>query len=279
VLPNTFIIGAQKSGTTALHRLLAAHPDVYFPAAPQEIHFFDLDENFLKGIAWYEALFRDWGGQRIVAQTSPLYFFQAAVPGRMRQLVPEAKLIVILRNPVDRAYSHYWHSVKHGVETLTFEEAIQQESRRMQEGLESRRNFSYLSRGRYAEQFRRFLENYPAQRILPLRFDDLAGDLQSLFARCSDFLGIPAHGFSSLRKERAVRNAARMPRSRAVQAVSKRIGRRLPWLQRRIDKFNLAPAPYPPMKPETRRLLQAYFREEVREIAALTGLGLAHWME
>lgn len=279
MLPNTFIIGAQKSGTTALHRMLAAHPDVFFPRAPQEIHFFDLDENFLKGLDWYEQFFREWSGQRIVAQTSPLYFFLPEVPSRIRQIVPDAKLIVILRDPVDRAYSHYWHAVKHGVEMLTFEDAIKQEPQRMQGSFASRRNFSYLSRGRYSEQYLRYLEHFPADNILALRFSDLANDLDATFRRCSDFLEIPLTGFATLHRDRSVQNAARMPRSRAVQSISKRIGRSVPWLQRRIDKFNLAPAPYPPMRPETRRLLQAYFESEAREMAQLTGLNLAPWIE
>jgi hypothetical protein len=279
MLPNTFIIGVQKSGTTALHHLLSEHPDVFFPKAPQEIHFFDVEKNFKKGIEWYESLFRDWSGQKVIAQTSPLYFFEPHVPARIRQLAPDGRLIVILRNPVDRAYSHYWHAVKHGVEKLPFHAALEQESQRLLEGFQNRRNFSYLSRGEYSTQFERFLVHFPREQILPLRFDDLISDVDELCARCARFLSISPAGFVQERGAGKIRNAARMPRSRLLQSIARGVGKLAPAAGQLIARRNLKAIQYPPMSVETRRGLQDRFRTEILRTSELTGLDLKAWLD
>lgn len=279
MLPNAFIAGVQKSGTTTLHHLLDLHPDVFFPRAPQEIHFFDVEENFRKGIEWYEKHFRGWKGQRIVAQTSPLYFFEPAVPARIHAVVPQARFIVILRNPVDRAYSHYWHEVKHGAETLPFEEALDREPKRIQDGFYGRRHFSYVSRGEYATQFARFLTFFPKERFLALRFEDLVRDVDEIFRRCADFLEIPLEGFAQAKQQHGVRNTARMPRSRTVHALGRKLGKIFPVVENVMARLNLKPTKYPEMRRETRRLLQQRLEGDILQTASLTGLDLRSWLK
>jgi sulfotransferase family protein len=278
VLPNTFIAGAQKCGTTTLHYLLSKHPDIFFPQAPQEIHFFDVEDNFRKGLEWYAGHFSGWNGQRIVAQTSPLYFFEPSVPVRIREVVPHARFILILRNPVDRAYSHYWHEVKHGAEKLSFEDALDREHERIRNGFEGRRHFSYVSRGQYATQFLRYLEYFPRGNILALRFEDLTQNAGELLRRCAEFLEVPLEGFSKVSRQQSFINSARMPRSRLVHSIGRKLGRRFPRLGSAVARLNLKPTRYPTMRSETRQSLQRRFKEDILRTSSLTGLDLSAWL-
>jgi hypothetical protein len=279
MLPNTFIIGAQKSGTTALHYLLSQHPDVFFPRTPQELHFFDVEENFRRGMGWYEAHFHDWSHQRVIAQTSPLYLYEPNVPARIHEVLPGARFIVVLRNPVDRAYSHYWHEVKHGFETLPFEEALIREPERLQQGFDGRRHFSYAGRGAYATQLERFLAYFPRRNLLALRFEDLAGNVDEIAERCSDFLNISKHSFSEALLAHGAKNAARMPRSRAVHKLGRALASIIPVLGHTIIRTNLKQVNYPEMRLETRRSLQSHFQDEVLRTEMITGLDLKAWLE
>jgi hypothetical protein len=124
-LPDFLIIGAAKSGTSTLYNLLRFHPHVR-AAAHREIHYFD--QNFEKGVEWYRVHFRpgtNRGGRRtITGESSPSYLAGKQVPQRVAEVVPEARLIALLRNPVDRAYSHYQMDVRVGQMRLSFEQVI-----------------------------------------------------------------------------------------------------------------------------------------------------------
>ena len=133
-MPDFLIIGTQRGGTTSLYNYLLARPQIA-AATRKEVHFFD--NNFHRGIPWYRAHFPSLiqgdmaetiRGQRfITGEASPYYLFHPHAPARAALVVPKAKLIVLLRNPVDRAYSHYCRMVKKGRETLSFEDALAQE--------------------------------------------------------------------------------------------------------------------------------------------------------
>jgi hypothetical protein len=206
MLPDFLIIGAQKSGTTFLYQFLAQHPRVK-PAFVKEIHYFDL--NFRKGTNWYRSHFplqirntRTF----ITGEASPYYLFHPHAARRASMVVPEAKLIVLLRNPVDRAFSHYQHQVKRVTgdarETLTFEGAIETEervvpaeaSKMLQDEhytSRSHRTRSYLSRGRYLDQLQLWSSFFPRRRMLVLKSEDLFDDTTNSLERVLDFLSIP----------------------------------------------------------------------------------------
>jgi Sulfotransferase domain len=162
-LPDYVIIGAQKGGTSFLYHLLTLHPLVE-PAARKELHFFDHPEHFDNGAEWYRRCFprlSSKDGQRsITGEATPYYLFDPPVAKRMAEIVPQARLIALLRNPVDRAYSHYQMQVKRGTEPRTFEEAIEQE------------HSSYVSRGIYADQLLRWFEVYSKEQMLVLKSED-----------------------------------------------------------------------------------------------------------
>src|SRR5262249_53440192 len=139
---------------------------------------------------------------------SPSYLFHPLAPDRVAQLLPDARLIALLRNPVDRAFSHYQHEVAFGREELSFEDAIARESERMEGELERMLadpayfsyawwNYAYLARCRYAEQLERWLAAFPREQLLVLLTDELADDTAGTYRRVLGFLGADEHGLDS----------------------------------------------------------------------------------
>lgn len=180
-LPSFMIIGAQKSGTSSLFDYLSEHPQLY-PSSPKEVHFFDggLDpdsNDFERGLTWYRAHFPMWKGPGAF-EASPLYLFDPRCPKRISDLLPEVKLIVVLRNPTERAISHYFHSMRSGRESLPIMEALLEEESRLKSLVDEKRvesliHHSYKSRGRYTEQLKRFFEYFPKRQVLILKGEDL----------------------------------------------------------------------------------------------------------
>jgi hypothetical protein len=194
------IIGAMKSGTSSLHCYLTQHPLV-IPPLRKEVHYFDL--NFERGESWYRANFGRAGQGGVNIDSSPYYLFHPQVPSRAHALVPDAKLIVLLRDPVRRAYSHYRHERDKGREPLSFEDAIAAEPDRIErdherlargeiERSEAHQYFSYVARGRYAEQLGSWLRIYPREQLLVLRFEDLVGEPLPVLNKSLQYLALPA---------------------------------------------------------------------------------------
>jgi Sulfotransferase domain len=199
LLPGFLIVGAQKAGTTSLHAYLSEHPSVLSPAT-KEVHFFDHD--FHRGLSWYRAHFeRSTRPGRLGGESTPYYLFHPLVPGRVAEALPDCRLIVVLRNPVDRAFSHHNHERALGFEDLDFERAIAAEPGRLA-GEEERlaadgryRSFahqhhSYLGRGRYAEQLERWLERFDRDRLLVLSAEDLFAEPARIVSEAQEFLGL-----------------------------------------------------------------------------------------
>jgi hypothetical protein len=200
--PDFLIIGAQRGGTTSIYRYLVEHPKVKGTLC-KEVHFFDL--NYAKGWNWYLAHFparlRD-DHDFIAGEASPYYLFHPHVPKRVAATLPHTKFIVVLRNPIERAHSHYQHEVGRGFEKSSFEEALaredalmESENRRLQ-AMESGSSFahvhySYKSRGIYIEQLQRWLAHFPRERFLILKSEDLFGNPGPIFSQVLQFLKLP----------------------------------------------------------------------------------------
>lgn len=197
-LPNFLIIGAQKAGTTALYAYLRRHPDITGPSW-KEVSFFD--RHYVRGEAWYRGNFPNALRARgLIGEASPSYLFHPLAPRRASALVPGAKLIALVRNPVDRAFSHYQHEVALRREPLSFEEALAAEDERLR-GEEAKIradpayfsqawwNYTYRARGRYAEQLERWLTFFPREHLLVLPSDELLAQPARVHARVLDFLG------------------------------------------------------------------------------------------
>jgi hypothetical protein len=245
-LPDFLILGAQKAGTTALYAYLRRHPRITGPSW-KEVSFFD--RHYLRGEAWYRGNFPNLLRTRgeLVGEASPSYLLHPLAPARLAALVPSARLIVLVRNPVDRALSHYHHEVALGRERLGFEAALASEEERL-EGEEQRLrtepgyfshawwNYTYKTRGRYAEQLERWLEHFPRERLLILPSEDLLDDPDQGYSRVLEFLGAAPH---------------------------------------RLDAYpRVFERQYEGMKPETREELASYFAAPNRRLYELLGRDL-----
>ncbi len=203
-LPSALIIGAQRSGTTSLFNYLAEHPDV-LPPLGKEIHYFDL--HFARGVRWYRGRFPFSHRLRHPALTidaSPYYLPHPLAPERAARLLPDVKLVAVLRNPVERAFSHYQHEVRDGRESHSFAEAIELESARLA-GEEDRirrepgyysynhHRYSYTRRGLYLEQLRRWVQHYPRSRLLVVQSERLFREPAAVSAAVYQFLGLRPH--------------------------------------------------------------------------------------
>ncbi len=240
-----------RAGTTSLYNFLTRHPLVR-PGVMKEVHFFDLNHH--RGLDWYRAHFplqsgfdrraEGRGGRALTGEASPYYLFHPLVAERVAADLPGVRLIVILRDPIQRAYSHYWHCIRWGEENLSFEAAIALEPHRLA-GQEAKiradaryisptyQPFSYLARGEYASQLAHWFDHFPREQILILEnktFYREAAAPQKLLA----FLGLPESGVSPTKR------------------------------------FNQAE--YPPMNPATHDRLREYFRPHNARLYEMLGV-------
>jgi hypothetical protein len=171
-LPNFLCAGAQKSGTTTLHDILVQHPNIFLPSI-KEVHFFNNENNYKNGLRWYEKeIFANWKGEKAIGEITPSYMYFDYVPKRIyKDLGKDIKLIFILRNPVDRAYSQYLMFCRRGFETETFEKAIELEKERIKQSYSEKMYFSYIDRGFYASQIKRYLKYFPKENMFFIIFE------------------------------------------------------------------------------------------------------------
>ena len=182
--PSFLIIGTQKGGTTSLYRWLGQHPQVV-EASRKEVHYFDI--NFSRGERWYRShfpLLRGLADGQVTGEGSPYYMCHPHAPARIASLLPDVRLIVLLRNPVERAISHYFHSHRNGREPLEIQQAMDQEESRLDRewarmqadgayNSRAHRWYSYKARGRYLEQLQAVQTWFSPEQLLILRSEDL----------------------------------------------------------------------------------------------------------
>jgi hypothetical protein len=202
VLPNFVILGAQKSGTTTLYTQLTTHPAV-MPALRKEVHYFDASP---RPIEWYRAFFPRRRavearaasvGHAVTGEATPFYLFHPGAPARLRAAIPHARLIVVLRDPVQRAVSGYHHAVRMGDETRAIDVALDPANVEVladavqwyDDPACPARRHGYLARGRYAEQLERWFATLSREQMLVLETRELARGVA--LTKSLDFLGLP----------------------------------------------------------------------------------------
>ena len=198
MLPSFLIIGAQRAGTTSLYSYLLQHPNV-LPALAKEVGYFD-SHYLTRPFKWYEAHFahiQDGSARRpITGEASPHYMYRPEVPGRVLSRLPEVKLIVLLRDPVARAYSHYRLAVEFGIEKLSFEDALRAEPERLGGAIRGRRwsggttiqRLGYVERGIYHEHLSRWLSWFPRNSLLAVETERLNEDVPRTTQEVFDYL-------------------------------------------------------------------------------------------
>jgi hypothetical protein len=190
------LAGAQKSGTTALHYFLEKHPQITL-GDQQEMHFFDDEENFSRAID-YEILHRHFPpvpASTIAGECTPSYLYWKPAAERIWKYIPDIKLLVLLRNPTDRAFAHWNMQRFKGRELLDFMAAVSAEKDRIAQplSLESRR-FSYVDRGFYSEQLGRFLKFFPREQLKVIKFEEFRNRQQETLNSICEFLGVKPLG-------------------------------------------------------------------------------------
>jgi hypothetical protein len=211
MLPHFLIIGAGKSGTTSLYHYLIQHPFIFGPR-PKEINYFNI--NYHKGISWYESYFnpnqylipQELQAYFVTGEATPDYLFNPHAPQRVKNDLPQVKLIILLRNPIDRAYSHYFMRVKLNQETLGFEEAIEAEIEQEQAILKGELEkllvdknyyslncsiYLYLARGIYINQVKNWLNLFPPEQFLIIKSEDFFANPTEIYKQVLAFLGLP----------------------------------------------------------------------------------------
>ncbi len=290
VLPNFFVIGAAKCGTTSLYELLGTHPDIFFPEL-KEPQFFSHDALFAEGVARYARHFEAGRGFAARGDATPHYLAFEKAATRIQALIPEEghRFIAIFRDPVARAYSLYWNLVAEGVEPLSFPEALRREEERTADvELEQRGSlqFRYVSGGLYARQLRAFLPHFPRERFCLLFQEDLARDPAAILAKVCRFLGVANRSEAPAKRS----NAAFQPRSAWLQRFVRRphrIKEPLKYLlpedvrrsiTQRVLEWNRREVRYPPLDPSVDAWLRQRFQEDVLDLMAISGRDLSAWL-
>ena len=220
ILPDFLIIGAARSGTTSLYEYLSQHPSV-IPGVGKEVYFFD--KNFSKGINWYKSFFPTKLSKSklenkqkrscLTGEATPRYLYHPHTPKRVFDLIPNVKLIILLRNPIDRSFSHYQMEYSSGHEKLSFEDATFQEQERIKDDKEkmfTNDSFysvefyrkSYLTRGIYVDQLKRWFEYFPREQFLILKSEDFYSKTSEVYQQVLDFLGLSKFELNSFKAHR-----------------------------------------------------------------------------
>ncbi len=206
--PDFILIGAMKSGTSSLYGSLAGLADMH-PPTTKEVHYFS--RFYDRGPRWYRSNFprRSLGG--LTGEATPYYLFHPLAPERVQGLLPAVKLVVVLRDPVQRAFSHYRHMVRTGTEKLTFEEALDAEPDRLSKGWQAVSQgcdpdagfmrYSYTARGHYADQLERWYQHFERDQLLVVRSDALFASPGPTLETVMAFVGLdPDHAPTDLER-------------------------------------------------------------------------------
>ncbi|MBA2525285.1 MAG: sulfotransferase [Pyrinomonadaceae bacterium] len=272
-----------KAGTTSLMRYLASHPDVYVPPG-KEVHFFDREERWHRGIGWYCEQFEGARTQHAIGEGSPSYMLFADVAARMASVVPDARLIAILRDPVDRAHSHYLHARRRGTERRPFAEVVEEElqlprPRTLPVAREDLERHHYLARGLYLGQLENLCAHYARGSLHVLLVEDLEWEPRRAFQELCRFLEIDDAVIPDIVGSR--QNPYVEPRSQRLWALllRVRVWRRLPKRVRAVGARLLARSdPEPPaMDPRLHTLLSDYFAAPNAALGQWLGRDLSHW--
>jgi hypothetical protein len=305
-LPNFLVIGAAKAGTTSLEAYLRQHPDIFLNSTFKELRFFAYDgqppsyagpgdvesnEHTITTLRAYEAQFERASGRKAIGEVSPVYLYSERAPERIEHYIPDVKLIAVLRNPVERAYSHYMHLRRDRRESEeSFARALALEDDRIRKRWEW--SWHYRRVGLYHAQLERYLERFDRSQIRIFLYDDFQKDPGGMTRDVFRFLGVD----DTFVPDTSVRfNVTGLPRSRSFPSALMK-GRQFlldkltpiqPYIPSTLWRgggtmiWALYNANFakPPLGDDVRGDLVDYFRADVRRLETLIGSDLSHWLE
>jgi len=297
--PNLFMVGAPKSGTTALATYFTQHPDVFVAAKELNYFSFDLDFRTMKGEKWrvtkeaYLAWFSDHGDKRYRGDHSVFYLYSRRAAEAIHDFDPDSRIIIMLRNPVDQMHSQHSEMLFQGDENLRdFSQALAAEEDRKrghQIPPRCRKTFGlfYRDLARYAEQVERYFTVFGRDQVCVILYDDLVADTPGTYRRALEFLGVDP----DFRPDFVVVNANKVVRStftreflRRTPSSARRVGRLLvrsedqrAALRRRLHAMNTQQRSRPAIDPRLRRELEAEFAPEIGRLEELLGQDLGRW--
>ncbi len=270
MLPDFLIIGGAKSGTTSLFAHLVEHPNI-IPGSMKEVFFFQYLSN--NKTSFYRSHFPIKRKNLITCEATSTYFVHPLIPARVHKLLPLVKLIVVLRNPIERAYSEFNYTVNLGEQiTKNFEDVIKSELKRIE--IENNNpelkikntnyhhfSFSHLRHGLYAQHLENWLKFFPKEQLLILNAKDLYNNLDNIVSETFDFLNLPKYQIGS----RIEKN--KIDKIRPLGGHERNIYKNIDSKTRTL--FNVQN--YPEMKSETRKFLQDFFRPHNEKLFEMIG--------
>ncbi len=298
-LPNFLIVGAAKAGTTSVHAYLRQHPQVYMcPVKETNFFAFEGEElnflggissgylaNFVTNISDYRAQFQGVNNETAIGEACPSYLYLPKAVERIKYYIPDVKIIVILRDPIERAYSHFLHHLRDRLVTYTdFEQALKLESQRIADNWWW--DYHYVQVGLYYQQLKRYFDNFDRQQIKVALYKDLKADSLAFIQDIFEFVGVERQFKPDLS---AKHNATGIPRHKALDTLIKEPNLikaiyqlLLPATLRqpitaKIAQYN--PLWKPPLTPEVRHNLLELYREDILKLQKLIQQDLSHWLK
>lgn len=283
-----FGLGAQKSGTTTLHDILEQHPDIILPKY-KESHYFNDDEIYKKGLSHYFSFyFPKITEDKIIGEIDPEYLSCKKSPARIKETFgTQLKFIIILRNPIDRAYSAFLMAKSRGYEKLSFLEALEKEPERSNTTFE-KLHYSYLKRSLYHAQIQTYFNLFPEKNFHILKFEDFINDLTQSVNTIVHFLDLSPFDF----KYQKASNTAHEPKSKIIRNFIykplwfKKIGHVLipsqairGKIMHNLNQANLKPLTKKEELPEEirQKIYSTYFKDDIDKLEGLINMDLSNW--
>ncbi len=271
--PNFYVVGAAKAGSTSIHEHLSRHPDVFIPTH-KEARFFQPEHPHAWSLERFKALYADAKGYKAIGSVTPFYLSDPLVPARIREVCPGAKIIIVLRDPVERAYAFYFSGYLYSDRepAQSFREALQRykdKSKNGWEGWDPARD--YVEDGLYHSHVSRYLDTFGSEQVLVLLFDDLKKDPNQFLMRIAEHIGVDPGFFKGLDVSE-IPNPYHVPKSPAVSwGLRLGVHRLLPRSVTRAMRpifFNMKK---PPLDDESRLWLQQLYDPEITRLEKLLG--------
>lgn len=289
MLPNFIIVGAPKAGTTSLYHYLTEHPQV-FMSDPKEVNFFSRKEIEAQGLFYddfkarnlneYEELFASVTDEKAVGEASVSYLFYPEVPAKIKETLPNVKIIILLRDPVDRGFSHYLMDYKLGLVDIPFKEIIYKTNKHKNQNLYYQQ---YVELGLYYEQVKRYLDIFGHEKVRIYFQEDLRSDSKKTILDLYEFLGIDKSFMPNIEREH---NVFAMPKNKLIRTfyafypLRSLLSAIIPKaLKEKIESIIFERKQKPKLEQDAKAYLWDFYRDNICELEHLLDRDLSQWYE